>query len=70
VDYAPLEKRLADIRGRGVVLRDGQSLHDLYLERKPLYERYADVRIAQTGLNVEQSVSRVMEELKQFEGIK
>jgi shikimate kinase len=70
VEYRPLEKRLADIRGRGVVLRDGQNLHDLYLERTPLYERYADICIAQTGLGVEQSVERIIEELKRLEGIK
>jgi shikimate kinase len=70
VDYKPLEKRLADIRGRGVVLREGQDLHGLYLERTPLYEQYADVRIAQTGLSVEQSVARVLEELKRQERIK
>jgi shikimate kinase len=70
VAYQPLEKRLADIRSRGVVLREGQNLHDLYLERTPLYERYADIRIEQTGLGVEQSVERILEELKRLEGIK
>ena len=46
VSYAELEKRLADIQGRGVVLREGQNLHDLYLERTPLYEKYADLSIS------------------------
>jgi shikimate kinase len=70
VAFKPLEKRLADIRSRGVVLREGQNLHDLYLERTPLYEKYADIRIEQTGLGVEQSVERILEELKRLEGIK
>ena len=38
VPFATLEKRLADIKGRGVVLKEGQTLYDLYLERTPLYE--------------------------------
>ena len=28
---------------RGVTLREGQTLEDLYLERVPLYEKYADI---------------------------
>ena len=39
VPFATLEKRLADIKGRGVVLKEGQTLYDLYLERTPLYEK-------------------------------
>lgn len=38
-----LEQRLGDLNARGVTLRDGQTLADLYEERRPLYEKYADV---------------------------
>ena len=41
VSYDILEKRLHDIKGRGVVLKDGQDLRGLYEERVPLYEKYA-----------------------------
>ena len=34
---------MSDIKGRGVVLKDGQTLKDLYEERVPLYEKYADI---------------------------
>jgi shikimate kinase len=68
-EYAPLAKRLADIKSRGVVLKDGQDLHDLYVERTPLYEKYADIRISQTGLNIEMTVSRILEELNRYKGI-
>ena len=63
VSYAELEKRLADIQGRGVVLREGQNLHDLYLERTPLYEKYADLSISEEGLDVEQTVSEIVRKL-------
>ena len=56
-----LEKRLEDIKGRGVVLRDGQTLYDLYLERTPLYEKYADIRISETGLDIEQTVEQIVD---------
>lgn len=38
-------KRLGDLHERGVTLREGQTLEDLYAERVPLYEKYADVTI-------------------------
>ena len=63
VGYPALEKRLEDIRGRGVVLRRGQTLHDLYLERTPLYEQYADIRISETGLDVEQTVQQIVDRI-------
>ena len=61
VAYPELEKRLEDIKGRGVVLRDGQTLYDLYLERTPLYEKYADIRISETGLDIEQTVEQIVD---------
>lgn len=38
-----VRERLGDLNERGVVLRKGQTLADLYRERTPLYEKYADI---------------------------
>jgi len=59
--YEEINSRLNDIKGRGVVLRDGQTLKDLYEERTVLYEKYADVRIDETGLNVEDTINAILE---------
>ena len=40
-----IRERLGDLDERGVALREGQTLDDLYRERIPMYERYADVTI-------------------------
>ncbi|MCQ2523742.1 MAG: shikimate kinase [Lachnospiraceae bacterium] len=40
-----LELRLGDLNARGVTLKEGQTLKDLYKERSPLYEKYADIII-------------------------
>lgn len=37
--------RLGDLNERGVTMKDGQGLPELYAERVPLYEKYADVTI-------------------------
>lgn len=43
--YEEIRQRLGDLNARGVTLRSGQTLRDLYEERTPLYEKYADVVI-------------------------
>ena len=65
--YRELERRLSDIKGRGVVLRDGQTLHDLYEERVPLSEKYADVIVDEHHLNVEQTIEKIMELKERFQ---
>ncbi|MBQ6844263.1 MAG: shikimate kinase [Agathobacter sp.] len=64
VPYGIIEKRLSDIRGRGVVLRTGQTLYDLYMERTPLYEKYADLCVNEDGLDVEQTVELLIEKMQ------
>lgn len=64
LDYEALDDRLSDIKGRGVVLRDGQTLKDIYDERTKLYEEYADIIIDEGSLDVEKTVERLLEELE------
>lgn len=59
-----LESRLRNIKNRGVVLRPGQTLKDLYRERTVLYEKYADIIVDESNLNVEQTVEAVIAALK------
>ncbi len=60
-----LEKRLRNIRNRGVVLKKGQTLKDLYRERTALYEKYADVTVDEYGLDIEETVQAVQKALEQ-----
>lgn len=59
--YEILEKRLHDIKGRGVVLKNGQTLADLYAERVPLYKKYADITVNEYQLSVEQTINKIIE---------
>lgn len=43
--YEEVALRLGDLNARGVTLRPGQTLRELYDERIPLYEQYADLTI-------------------------
>lgn len=63
LDYSKLKYRLGNIKNRGVVIRDGQSLSSLYKERVPLYEKYADVIIDENGCNIEKTVEKIIDGL-------
>ncbi|MBQ9801584.1 MAG: shikimate kinase [Clostridia bacterium] len=45
ISYETLTRRLGDYVNRGVVLREGFTLADLYRERAALYEQYADYTV-------------------------
>lgn len=63
--YDALEKRLGDLKGRGVVLKDGQTLRDIYEERSVLYEKYADLIVVEDGRDIEGTLALVMENLRE-----
>ena len=59
LSYEALQSRLRNLKDRGVVLREGQTLLDLYQERTPLYEKYADLVIDEEGLDIEQTREQI-----------
>lgn len=61
--YEVIESRLTNITTRGVVMREGTSLQDLFRERTPLYEQYSDLVIDADGLTTEQTVQQIQASL-------
>lgn len=66
LSYETISKRLGNIKQRGVALKKGQSLYDLYLERCPLYEQYAHITINCESLDIEAVVEEIVERTKTF----
>ena len=64
VDYEEIHRRLHNIRQRGVVLREGQTLRDLYEERHVLYEKYADLIVREGSGQIEEVVARIIRTLQ------
>lgn len=62
--YEVIVRRLGDLKKRGVALKDGFTLKDLYDERAPLYEKYADVIVELNGESVAKSVEKLLEVLQ------
>ncbi|MBP5607053.1 MAG: shikimate kinase [Lachnospiraceae bacterium] len=59
-----LKRRLKSIKERGVVMRPGESLEDMYAVRSGLYERYADITVEEKGASVEDTVNAAIEALR------
>jgi shikimate kinase len=60
----PLEEiqtRLGDLTERGISMKEGQSLKDLYAERTPYYEKYAHLILDVEGLEIREVVSLIRE---------
>lgn len=58
--YEVIAKRLGDLKKRGVALKEGFTLKDLYEERTPLYEKYADIAVELHGDSIQKSVAEVV----------
>lgn len=62
--YEVLKNRLGDLNKRGVVLRPGQTLEDLYQERVPLYEQYARITVPNDDFNISRTVAQIVSDLQ------
>ena len=63
VGFDALMRRLHDVHNRGVVLRPGQTLRQLYEERVPLYRRYADLTVPEGEGSLEDTTRAVYRSL-------
>ena len=59
ISFETMLERLGDWSKRGLVMREDQTIKDLYDERCALYEKYADVTVCLDGLTVEESAKAV-----------
>ena len=63
VEKDELFKRLTDIKERGVVLREGENIEEMYDSRIVLYEKYADIIIEERDSTIEETISKIQNEL-------
>lgn len=59
-----LKSHLGDISSRGIAMRPGQTLDDVYAYRMPFYEKYADVTVDTSDQNINESVDKLLASLK------
>lgn len=69
ISFDELLKRLGDVVDRGVVLKEGMTLQDLYEERISYFEKYADITVDEEGKNLGQVVDELRGLLEQRLGL-
>ena len=55
-----IEKRLNNIKTRGIAMKPGETIRDLYNYRVPMYEKYADIVLETEGLTIEESIEKLI----------
>ncbi len=66
IDIHSIVKRLNNINTRGIVLGKGQTLSDIYNERKYLYEKYADITVECSELSISETVEEILQKLDKY----
>ena len=56
-----LQSRLGNLAERGISMREGQTLKELYEERTPYYEAYAHLTLDVEGLEIREVVKLIQE---------
>lgn len=56
ISFKEMMRRLGDLTKRGVVMREGLTIGDVYDERRPLYERYADLTLRSEAMGTREAV--------------
>lgn len=56
-----IEKRIKNIKTRGIAMKEGTTLEELYQERSALYEHYADIVINCHNTTAEECVNMIIE---------
>lgn len=59
-----IEKRITNLSTRGIAMSNGQSLCDIFNERTPLYEKYADITIQSHGKQIHEIVAEIIKNLE------
>ena len=59
-----VEKRINNITTRGIAMRKGDSIADVFRRRRQLYEEYADITVECSGKSLEDTVAEICEEHK------
>ena len=59
-ELSEIAAQVGNLTTRGVVCRNANNLAELYAERCPLYEKYADVVVSLDGKSVEQAAAEIV----------
>ena len=65
--YQTIKRRIRNPKKRGVVLREGQTLRNLYDERIKYFEKYADIVVCEDGCRIEETIENVLDKVEEYQ---
>ncbi len=60
-----IERRVNNIKTRGIVMAPGQTLASIYAQRAPLYEKYADITVRCSRAPLEKTVEKIVRAVRE-----
>ena len=63
VSLRELRRRVKNFSTRGIMMKNGQTLDDIFTERSPLYEKYADITVNCTGGSLQKNAEKIISAL-------
>lgn len=63
VSVVELERRINNIKTRGIAAENGETVSDIYHKRFTLYEKFADITVNADSLSCEQTVNEICEKI-------
>ena len=67
IELSTLLRRIADMGQRGLVMNKGQTFEQLYQERAPLYQKFADLTLICEEMNAEQVAAIIENKIEKFD---
>ncbi len=67
VDTNELKNRLNNIKTRGIAMQEGTTIEELYTERAPLYEKWADIIVDCNGETAEENLRKIRKKIERGE---
>ena len=65
IPFEEMHRRLGDFSHRGVIMRNGNTLAEMYVERAQLYEKYADITVEVCNFELTDSLAKICEAIKE-----
>ena len=58
-----ISERIKNITTRGIAMKKGTTIKELYSERAPLYEKYADIIVECENLSIEENIKKIISKI-------
>lgn len=69
VPTSSLESRITNFSTRGIVIKKGNTLGDLFSERNPLYKKYADITVELDGKDLTENAKKLLSAIEKIKNV-